>query len=76
MAYSETLKAGTDEGVTNVDDTRKNGTDGDNTNEDATDFTASASDEDSETKNTALATNQIVTSLTFAFTLVLFFFNA
>ena len=73
MAYSETLKAGTDEGVTNVDDTRNNGTDGD---EDATDFTASASDEDSETKNTAIATDQIVTPLTFAFTLVLFFFNA
>ena len=76
VANLETLNDATKEGVTNVGDIGKNDTDADNTNEDATDFTASASDVNSGTEATALATNQIVTPLTFAFTLVLFFSNA
>ena len=74
-ANLETLNDAANEGVTDVDDTGKNGTNADSTNEDATDFPVSTSDEDSETKATALATNQIVTPLPFAFTLVLLLFN-
>ena len=65
-ANLETLNDAANEGVTDVVDTKKNGTKADSANEDATDFTASTSDEDSETKATALATNQIVTLIVYS----------